>query len=81
MTEEMVRLFDCRGTDPNFETFNFHMLDEEDRRGFAQEDSAFIDAILNGTKPHVTANDGYKAVELVESVYEAIRTGNRIRFE
>ena len=81
MTEEMVRLFDCRGMDPNFETFNFHMLDEEDRRGFSQEDSMFIDSILNGIEPPVTAFDGYKAVELVESVYEAIRTGKRIRFE
>jgi myo-inositol 2-dehydrogenase/D-chiro-inositol 1-dehydrogenase len=81
MTEEMVRLFDCRGTDADFKTYSFHMADEEVRRGFAQEDSAFIDSILDGTEPLVTALDGYKAVEVVESVYEAIRTRNRIRFD
>ena len=81
MTEEMVRLFDCRGMNADFETYNFHREDEEIRRGFAQEDSAFIDAILNTTEPLVTALDGYKAVELVESVYEAIRTGKSIRFD
>lgn len=81
MTEEMVRLFDCRGTDADFKTYSFHMADEEVRRGFAQEDSAFIDSILDGTEPLVTALDGYKAVEVVESVYEAVRTRNRIRFD
>lgn len=81
VTEEMFRLFDCRGTNADFETYSFHMADEEVRRGFAQEDAAFVDTILNGTEPLVTANDGYKAVELVESVYRAIRTGERVKFD
>lgn len=80
VTEEMVRLLDCRGTDPNFETYSFHMGEEDFRRGFLQEDAAFIDAIIAGTPPKVTARDGFKAVELVESVYKAIETGEKIRF-
>jgi hypothetical protein len=28
----------------------------------------------------VTADDGFKSVELVESVYAAIRSGERVRF-
>jgi myo-inositol 2-dehydrogenase/D-chiro-inositol 1-dehydrogenase len=81
MTEEMERLIDSRGHDANFETLSFHMTEKEERWGYVQEDKAFIDAILNGTPPPVTALDGYKAVELVESVYQAIRTGEKIRFE
>jgi myo-inositol 2-dehydrogenase/D-chiro-inositol 1-dehydrogenase len=81
MTEEMERLLDSRGMDANFETSSFHMTDKEERWGYVQEDSAFIDSILNNTKPPVTAEDGYKSVELVESVYHAIRSGDRVKFE
>jgi len=80
MTEEMERLLDSRGMDANFETLSWHMTEKEERWGYVQEDKAFIDAILNGTEPPVTALDGFKSVELVESVYNAIRTGERIRF-
>lgn len=81
MTEEMERLFDCRGTSADFKTHSFHMIGEEARRGFVQEDSAFIDAIVDKAEPMVTALDGFRAVELVESVYEAIREGKRIRLD
>jgi len=81
LTEEMERLIDSRGCDANFETLSFHMTEKEERWGYVQEDKAFIDAVLNGSEPPVTALDGYKSVELVESVYKAISTGEKIRFE
>nr|AUN37235.1 myo-inositol 2-dehydrogenase 1 [uncultured bacterium] len=80
VTEEMTRIIDSSGMDANSETFTYHMLEEEERRGFLQEDRAFLSAILEGTPPPVTAVDGFKSVELVESVYEAIRSGERVRF-
>lgn len=80
MTEEMERLLDSRGKDANFETLSFHMTEKEERWGYVQEDRAFIDAILSGSPPPVTAEDGFKSVELVESVYKAISTGERIKF-
>ncbi|MEP7212333.1 MAG: Gfo/Idh/MocA family oxidoreductase [Acidobacteriota bacterium] len=80
VTEEMERLLDSRGMDANFETHTWHMTEKEERWGYVQEDKAFIDAILNGTMPPVTADDGYRSVELVESVYSAIRSGERVRF-
>ncbi len=81
VTEEMERLFDSRGTDANFETFWYQMLEKQEKWGYAQEDRAFVDSILNGQPPAVSAHDGYKSVELVESVYEAIRTGEKIKFD
>jgi myo-inositol 2-dehydrogenase/D-chiro-inositol 1-dehydrogenase len=81
MTEEMERLIDSRGMDANFETLSWAMTEKEERWGYVQEDRAFLDAILTGAKPPVTALDGYKSIELVESVYRAIRTGEPIRFE
>ncbi len=80
LTEEMERLLDSQGTDANFETYSWHMTEKEERWGYVQEDAAFIDSILNGTEPPVTALDGYRSVELVESVYHAVRTGERVRF-
>ncbi|HEX8287463.1 MAG TPA: Gfo/Idh/MocA family oxidoreductase [Pyrinomonadaceae bacterium] len=81
MTQEMEHLIDSRGMDANYETLSWAMTEKEERWGYVQEDKAFVDAILEGTKPPVTALDGYKSIELVESVYRAIRTGERIRFE
>jgi len=80
VTEEMERLFDSRGMDANFETRSFHMSEKEERWGYVQEDRAFIDTIVEGVPPPVTALDGFKSVEIVEAVYQAIRTGERIIF-
>ncbi len=84
LTEEMERLFDSNGFDhktQNIQTFSCHMLEKFEKWGYLQEDKAFIDSILEGKEPPVTAFDGFKSVELVESVYEAIRTGGKIKFD
>ncbi len=84
LTEEMERLFDSQSFDhrtQEFQTYSCQMLEKFEKWGYLQEDKAFIDSILNGTEPPVTAFDGYKSVELVESVYEAIRTGEKLKFD
>jgi myo-inositol 2-dehydrogenase / D-chiro-inositol 1-dehydrogenase len=81
MTEEMDRLFDSRGMGPDFETRSFHMLEKEEKWGYLQEDRAFIDSVLSGSRPPVTAEDGYRSVLLVESVYEAVRSGEKVRIQ
>ena len=52
-----------------------HQLSKEEKWGYAQEDRAFIDSILTGAPAAVTALDGYKAVELVDACYRAVRSG------
>ena len=81
LTEEMERIIDSKGYDANFKTDSFHMLEKEERWGYVQEDRAFIDSIIEEKEPPVTAYDGFKVVELVESVYEAIKTGEKIKFD
>ncbi len=80
MTQEMEHLIDSRGMDANFETLSWAMTEKEERWGYVQEDLAFIDSISKSKEPPVTALDGFKSVELVESVYKAIETGERIKF-
>jgi predicted dehydrogenase len=40
-------------------------LPREEKWGYVQEDRAFIDAIVNGSEPLVTAFDGLMSVRLV----------------
>ncbi len=80
LTQEMEHIIDSRGEDANFQTHSFHMSEKEERWGYVQEDKAFLDAIINRAVPPVTALDGYKSVELVERVYQAIKSGARIKF-
>lgn len=81
ITQEMEHLIDSRGMDANFETLSFHMTEKEERWGYVQEDWAFIRSIVEGVEPPVSAYDGFKSVELVESVYKAIESGEKIRFD
>lgn len=81
MTQEMEHLIDSNGMDANFQTLSWAMTEKEERWGYLQEDVAFIDSIIEGKEPPVTAFDGFKSVELVESVYKAIETGEKIRFD
>lgn len=80
LTEEMERLIDSRGMDPNHEVFACHMFEKEEKWGYLQEDRAFIDAVLGISEPPVTADDGFRSVELVESVYRSIKTGEKVIF-
>ena len=61
-------------------THSIHQLSKEEKWGYAQEDRAFIDAIVNGTTALVTAMDGYKSVELVDACYRSVESGERIEF-
>jgi myo-inositol 2-dehydrogenase / D-chiro-inositol 1-dehydrogenase len=49
-------------------------LPREEKWGYMQEDRAFVDAIVNGTKPPVTAFDGLMSVEIANSIYESVRS-------
>jgi myo-inositol 2-dehydrogenase/D-chiro-inositol 1-dehydrogenase len=75
LTQEMEHLIDSDGMNADFQTFSWAMLEKEEKWGYAQEDKAFIDAIIEDKEPPVTALDGYKSVEIVESVYKAIKSG------
>jgi len=36
---------------------------------------------MNDKPPAVTASDGFKSVQLVDGVYQSVKTGNPIVFE
>jgi myo-inositol 2-dehydrogenase/D-chiro-inositol 1-dehydrogenase len=78
VSREMESLVVSEGLDGRHTERSMHQLSKEEKWGYAQEDRAFIDSIIGGLPPAVTAFDGYKSVELVDAVYESARTGQSV---
>ncbi|MDR7420038.1 MAG: Gfo/Idh/MocA family oxidoreductase [Armatimonadota bacterium] len=79
VTEELERAWFSPGMREQVEAIDcFHMAFEE-KWGYVEEDRLFIDAVLGERTPAVTAEDGYRATELVEATYRAARTGQPVR--
>lgn len=79
-TREMESITLSEGLEGEHVTKSMHQLSKEEKWGYAQEDRAFVDSILEGRAAVVTALDGYKSVELVDACYRAVSTGERIHF-
>jgi len=79
-TREMESIVHSSAPDERHIEQSMHQLSKEEKWGYLQEDKSFIDSIERGLPPAVTAEDGYKSVELVESCYRAVRTGQAVRF-
>jgi len=80
VTEEMEKVTYTSGLGQPIVQHDFFQLSIPDKWGYRQADTLFVDAILAGTTPPVTAEDGYKAVELVEACYlSAQHEGEHIR--
>jgi len=58
---------------------DYRLLPFTEKRGYCEEDRLFIDAIVNGTPPVVTAEDGYRAIELIEACYRSAKSGTKVR--
>jgi myo-inositol 2-dehydrogenase / D-chiro-inositol 1-dehydrogenase len=72
VTREMESITLSEALDGRHVTHSMQQLSKEEKWGYVQEDRAFIDSILTGAPPAVTALDGYKSVELVEMCYAAV---------
>ncbi len=79
-TREMESLVRCEALDGRHTTHSMHQLTKEEKWGYAQEDRSFVDSIIEGTTPAVTALDGYKSVELVNACYRAVESGKPVFF-
>jgi myo-inositol 2-dehydrogenase/D-chiro-inositol 1-dehydrogenase len=80
VTREMESLTYSNGLDGRHVEKSMHQLSKEEKWGYAQEDRAFVDSIVGGPPPAVSAKDGLKSVELVAAVYESVKTGQQIKF-
>ena len=75
VTEELERAWFSPGMRDQVEAVDCFQMPFEQKWGYVTEDRLFIDAALGERPPAVTADDGYRATELVEACYTAAREG------
>jgi myo-inositol 2-dehydrogenase/D-chiro-inositol 1-dehydrogenase len=78
VTEELERAWFSPGTRDQVEAVDCFQMPFEQKWGYVAEDREFIDACLGERPVAVTAEDGYKATELVEACYQAVKTESRV---
>ncbi|MCD6257355.1 hypothetical protein J7J45_04740 [Candidatus Aerophobetes bacterium] len=78
ITEEMDRVVYSSGLKKKIISEDYSQLPISVKWGYTKEDKLFIDAILNKRKSPVSAEEGYKAVELTEACYRSAKEGKRI---
>ena len=78
VTEEMERVSMSPGLGREIAVRDFFQLPMEEKWGYRLEDRKFLDAILGGEPPAVTAEDGLRATELVEACYRSARGGTEV---
>jgi myo-inositol 2-dehydrogenase / D-chiro-inositol 1-dehydrogenase len=78
--EDMEKVIHAPGLKRGTEENDFKQVPFEDKWGYVEEDRLFVDAILNGTKPPVTAEDGYLLSRLLDGIYESAKTGKQLNF-
>jgi len=78
VTREMESLTCSTNLEGHFTEHTMQQLPREEKWGYLQEDHAFIDSIVNGSTPLVTAFDGLMSVKLVDSIYESVRSNTPV---
>lgn len=81
VTREMETLTCTTNLAGDFSEQSMQQLPKEEKWGYAQEDRAFIDSIVNDSTPPVTAFDGLMSVELANAVYESVRSGAPVKIQ
>lgn len=79
VTEELERAWFSPGVREQVEAVDCFHMPFDQKWGYIEQDRLFIDAALGERPPVVTVEDGYRATELVEAVYRAVRDGGVVR--
>lgn len=79
VTEELERAAFSPAMRGQAEAIDCCQVPFEEKWGYVEEDRLFVNTVLGEHPPAVTAEDGYRATELVEAVYRAVRTGETVR--
>jgi len=79
VTEELERATFSPGVRDQVEAVDCFQMTFEQKWGYLEEDRLFVQTALGEHPPAVTAEDGYRATELVEAAYRAARTGETVR--
>ncbi len=78
VTEEMERVTLSPGLGAEIAVRDYFQLPMDEKWGYRAEDRKFLEAVLGEHPPIVTADDGYRATELVEACYQSARIGGEV---
>ena len=77
-TFEMEKISFTNGLESRTTTFEFSFASMHEKWGYIEEDRLFVDALDGKSPAPVTAEDGYRVVELIEACYQSARDGARV---
>ena len=78
VTEELERASFSPGARDQAEAIDCFQMPFDEKWGYVAEDRLFVGAALGERAPAVGAEDGYRATELVEAAYRAVREGRSV---
>ena len=73
ITQEMDEVIYSPGLEKPIVSWNFSRLPREEAWGYVEEDRLFVGAVIGKGKNYVDANEGFKAVEIVEACYKSAK--------
>ena len=79
ITEELNRVSYTLTLDTPVQTEEFFHLPQTMSWGIEEEDKLFLDAVLQGSQPPVTVNDGFKTIELIEACYRSAKSSEPVK--
>ena len=80
VTQEMEKVSFSAGLGHDVVTHDYFQLAAPQKWGYVAEDRLFVDSIVEGKPAAVNAEDGFRAIELVEAVYRSAQAGGeRVR--
>lgn len=74
-TFEMERISFTNGLESRTTTYDFSLASMHEKWGYIEEDRLFVDALEGRSPAPVTAEDGFRVVELIEACYQSARKG------
>jgi len=77
-TFEMERISFTNGLETRTTTYDFSLASMHEKWGYIEEDRLFVDALDGKSPAPITAEDGYRVVELIEACYQSARDGARV---
>jgi myo-inositol 2-dehydrogenase / D-chiro-inositol 1-dehydrogenase len=80
-TFEMERLAYTTSLDAETVTLDYGLRPRNEKWGYAEQDRLFVDALEGKGACPVTAEDGYRVVELIEACYESARKKQLVRLD
>ncbi|MBB6448760.1 myo-inositol 2-dehydrogenase/D-chiro-inositol 1-dehydrogenase [Geomicrobium halophilum] len=80
VTEELDTIKFSPGLEKHIELENYTQVPFNKKGGYVEEDELFIDALVNGTNPPVSAEEAYRLTHLITSIYESAKIGKEINF-